>query len=1341
MTRCPACGIRVADVEPICPEHGPLPAPARPRAPQAPVDDATRIKFEALGYRIERLLGFGGYGIVYAARRIQDDSPVAIKLAVAEHHDAVASLAREAEALRAIGTPHVPLVYDAAELPGSYYVAMERIEAPTLADRMVALAGPAPLESFASLARAILVPLEAAHAAGILHRDLKPENIFIYDTGIARLIDFGLARRLGTPAQNPEATLAADDIGTAEYMSPEQCDALPDVDRASDIYSLGVLFYELLSGAPPFWGRAADVREAHRSRRPAPLSLKLTIPAELDQLVRRCLAKDRRRRFDDIPQLRRALDVALRARPLSPRPPEAAKPEQRAAAQPSAAREKRAMGLVFFESRAGIGSVQNVVTQAGGQIVQMNGAQFVAAFGHDVGDNPARIALIAANRLIAAKLAQRLLVDVATVSVQTRPDGTRRIFSAVLTKTDRFPTERDPIGVMFTKATAEVLPDLDSEPVPGRSDRYLRVAQQGATDLTTFGSQVSPLVGRDDILEALIQSARAAALNRQPTLVTILGAHGFGRTHLASVTAHELARSALGLEVIRLTAQEGAASGGARVFPELLRSVLRLPVEPPEKGAKALLVEQLGEAGKHVWAAAAHALGWLGSEHPEVRRLAAAPGALRLAAARAAGEALRRRSEQKPIALLLDDAHLADEATLDALEYATLEEFPARVWACVLARPTFAGSRPSWGSRAALAHRLVLEALAPKHAVELARRLLLPAEYIPEAALVKLAERTQGVPRLLVELVRGLKRDGFVRRSERGTGYYLAIDELDKLPDLPILQWNAIREIEALPQQLAGHARLASVLGAHFTMLEVEALLSVLERDELPEDMQLDANVGVQRLVDSGILVRHRAGRVEFRHALLRDTIYQLVPEAQRARLHRAAFEAYRTIALPDDQRLPRLAMHAERCGEREIAASSYLELARRLTRVQSYIEAETAYGHALDNLGPDDERAIGALRGRGQMRSRLGRQELALQDLRSGRERAHARGATEQEIELMLDEATVLDWSRELSQSAALVREVEAMGAKLSPLLRARLAMALARIHHRSGEAEATVRVGSEAVKLAAALGNDGYETRIVAQLMVATDSASSGRLEQAERSFEQLIAEANSRGDLMHVAAGLSNRALLWHGLKKVDRLFADLARTAQLGREIGEASIEFVAVYNLAESEYVLCRLAAARGHAQRGVELSKQLFGESNREVSVSELLLARIALYDDDTTAASQHAQNIRDRTARGLAAGDREAELEPPQQVLLQMIELAAAGGPLWAWQTLVERVRTFELQPMEEVELLERAALAAAKLGATKEARSYYERALAVSETKPNLMSERVVKNLAPLFAVTTQE
>lgn len=994
------------------------------------------------------------------------------------------------------------------------------------------------------------------------------------------------------------------------------------------------------------------------------------------------------------------------------------------------------MGLVFFESRAGVGTVQGVVTSAGGQIVQTNGAQYVAAFGHDVGDNPARTAVIAAHRLASAKLAQRLLVDVATVSVQNRPDGSRRIWSAVLTKADRFPKTDDPSGVLLSAAAADVLPDLEPRPLPGREDRFVLPLTQSANELTTLGIEVAPLLGRDAEMTRIMASVDRAAQRSLPTLVTVLAAAGYGRTHLAGALARELDRSPHGFELIRLTAQEGVASA-SQVLPELMRRLLDLPVTLEQTDrARTLLASRLGDLGEGVWAAAAHVLGWIGADHPEVRRLLSAPGALRHATARVAGEAIRRRALQKPLCLLLDDAQLLDDATLDALEYATLPETRARLWVCVLARPSFMGARPSWGTRAGSTERVTLGPLAPEDASELARRLLLPAEYIPESVLRFLVERTQGVPRLLVELVRGLKRDGFVRRAERGTGYYFATDELDKLPDLPIVQWNAIREIEALPEQLAGHARLASVLGVNFTVAEVDALLTALEREHMPEDMQLDAGVGVQRLVDTGLLVRQRGGLLNFRHALLRDTVYQLVPEAQRARLHRAAFEAYRSLSLPAELRLPRLALHAARSGERAVAAATYLELARGYARVQAYLEAEAAYSHALDNLEDTDARTIEAARGRGLMRSRLGRQEGALIDLRKARERAHATGATEQELELMLDEATVLDWTREGNQSRALALQVQDSGYPLSPRLRARLAMSLARSHHRRGETEASLQVGSEAVQLAAALGDEGYETRIIAALMVATECANAGQLAQAEEGFLEVITEAGSRGDLWHVAAAYTNRATLWHGLRNVERLLSDLATTVRLSREIGEASLEWVAVYNLAESEYVMGKLDEARERARRALDLSKQLFGDLNREVSVSELLLARIALYAEDLEAAARHAQSIAERTTRAQVAGESDAELEPGQQTLLEMVLLGTRGAPFSAWQNVLSRTRSFQLQPMEEVELLERAVLEALRAGEYAQGRELYQQARSISAQKPNLISERVDARLGPMFA-----
>ena len=1340
MIRCPRCGRRLSDAAPVCSRHGPT--TAEQLGPPAAESLPPTAAFEALGYKGLRALGRGGYGVVYAAERAIDGAKAAIKVAPLERRDAVESIAREVVMLRAVGAPHVPEVYDAGTTDRFSYVAMERVALPTLADLLIALGGPVPLDRFEALACAILAPLEEIHRRGIVHRDLKPENIFVPEHGPARLIDFGLAQERAATVESlhqTEHSTVADDAGTAEYMSPEQCDGIVDADHRSDIYSVAVLFYELLSGAPPFWGRAADVREAHRSKRPVPLALKITCPPELDQLLRRCLSKDRGQRYPDVAALRAAIQVAMRARMPSLRPQVSLAPPKtssKPATASAAAREKRSMGLIFFESRAGLAAVQAVVTATGGQIVQTNGAQYVAAFGHDIGDNPARIAMAVSHRLRSGKLTERILVDVVTVSVQQRPDGSRRIFSPVLTKTDRFPTAKDPDGVMLTAAAADVLPDLEPQAIAGRPDRFVVVLKQSANELTSLGIEVAPLFGRDDELARLLGSAEGTAAQGRPALATVLGPQGYGRTHIAGVVARELDKSTSGFELIRLSLQEGAASAG-QVLRELLNMLLGIPVAPADPAqAKEELQARLGDVGEGVAAAVAHVIGWLGADHPEVRRILSAPGALRHAIARALGETLRRRALQKPLAVIIDDAHLADDATLDALEYATLPNAGIKLWVCALVRPSFLGARPNWGSRAAAAERVTLGPLEPKAACELARRLLLPAEHIPEAVLMRLVERTQGVPRLLVELVRGLKRDGYVRRSARGGAYYLATDELEKLPDLPIVQWNAIREIEALPAQLAGHARLSSVLGSSFTVEEIEALLSALERDKLPDDMQLDAGVGVRRLLDSGILVRLRNNALNFRHALLRDTVYQMLPEAERKRLHRAAFEAYRTLALPDETRLPRLALHAAHSGEHAVAAETYLALARGYARVQAYLEAEVAFTGALENFDGSDPRVVEAARGRGLMRSRLGRQEGALTDLRKARELAHAVGALERELELMLDEATVLDWMREGNQSRELAETVAASQHALSPLLKARVTMSLARSHHRRGEMEASIGLCHEAVRLAEALGDEGYETRIIALLMLATDYAYSAKLEPAQRCFEQVISDAGSRGDIWHVAGAHCNRAALWHGLRDVERLRSDLSRTVQLSREIGEASLEFVAVYNLGESEYVMNRMTEARECARRAMELAKQLFGEGNREVSVSELLLARIHLYSDELAAAREHVNNIRERTARGLSAGERDAELEPSQLTLLQMIELGLTDADDAAWQTLLTRVRSLELQPMEEVEILERAALAALHNGHYETGRALYEQARTVCAQKPNLISERLESRLGPMFA-----
>ncbi len=1338
MIRCPRCGLRLRDAQPVCPAHGSLSHGAPSVAAQVEAAEP-ELSFAVPGYEITGELGRGGFGVVYAAVRGRDGLKVALKVGMSDQPEATDLLAREADALDEVGTPHVPAVYERGLAGGLPFIALELIEAPTLADVLVQAAGPVPVERFATLASAILEPLAAIHARGFVHFDLKPENIFVPASAAARIIDFGLARRQRSTSE-AGAKIGAEAIGTAEYMSPEQCDGLTHVDVRSDLYSIGVLFYELLCGAPPFWGKAADVREAQRSRRPASLRLKIGCTTELSRVIGRCLVKDPALRFADVTSLRSALDTALaggggsRAASVKPVALHAAESSGYAAAVP---REKRTVGLVFFESRSGLSGVQPAVIQTGGQIVQANGVQYIAAFGHDVADNPARLALVAAHRLLASKLAARCLVDVAAVSIQLRPDGSRRLFSPIFAKKDRFPGPTDPPGVVLTQAATEVIPDLQILHIAGTANRFTLDTTVTASGTATLGVQLSPLVGRDDIISRLLHSATRAMRASEPTLVTVEAEAGHGRTHLASTLAYQLDRLPSQPDVIRLVAQESLVGAVSQLVPDLLRRLLELPGATPHDGGRALFGDRYGEAmGEQVWPGAAFSLGWIDASHPDVARLAAAPGALRLAVARAAGEALRRRARQRPVAVLLDDAHLADEATLDALEYATLKEAGARIWACVLVRPSFAAARPNWGTRAARAEKQSLGPLAAADAVELTRHLLLPVEYVPPLALSRLAERAQGVPRLLVELIRGLKRDGLIRRSERGTGHYLATDELDKLPDLPILQWNASREVEALPAQLAGHARLCAVLGSHFTLGEVEGLLLILERNGLPDDMQLDANVGLQRLVDASILLRRRGGVFDFRHALLRDTIYQLVPEAQRRALHQAALQLYEGADMPSERRRPRYALHAARSGAKEAAAAAYLELAERALSTQAYLEAEAAFGSALENLTvEDDPRIIDAARGRGLMRFRLSRHEDALKDLRRARELAHVLGGTQQEMELMLDEATVLDWTRDLSQSAELVRKVAASVTEPTGLLAARLALGLTRIHHRLGESSACVRLGAEASAMALRLGHAGYETRVIGLLMMAPDYANLGRFEEAKRWFEAAIAETQAHSDLHHLGAAYINRSLLWLAMKDASRLFEDLAQAIRTAREVGEPLIEYAAHCNMGEAKYTMAELDDASAHTRRAIELAGQLWGETSLEVGTRELLLARIALYRGDASSVRDLAGKVRAKIAEQRASESTAGDFLASDHMLLEMVELGARSADEAEWEALEARSLAVELQPLEQVELIESRALCAFQNGLFDESRRLFERALEVSTNKPNPLSERVLRQFQQRF------
>jgi serine/threonine protein kinase/Tfp pilus assembly protein PilF len=265
-------------------------------------------------YEITSHLGTGGMGEVYQATDSKLGRSVAIKLlpeAFAHDQGRAARFEREARVLASLSHPNIAAIYGIEEVGGRKFLVMELVGGETLAERIQR--GPLPIDESLAIAKQIAEGLESAHQKGTIHRDLKPANIKVTAQGQVKLLDFGLAKALaedsaeGDPSNSPTIgaaeTSAGMILGTAAYMSPEQAQG-NSVDERSDIFSFGVVLYELISGRSPFAGNSiAEVLSAVLRDEPPPMKT----PQPVDSVVRRCLAKRAADRFASMSELKAAL--------------------------------------------------------------------------------------------------------------------------------------------------------------------------------------------------------------------------------------------------------------------------------------------------------------------------------------------------------------------------------------------------------------------------------------------------------------------------------------------------------------------------------------------------------------------------------------------------------------------------------------------------------------------------------------------------------------------------------------------------------------------------------------------------------------------------------------------------------------------------------------------------------------------------------------------------------------------------------------------------------------------------------------------------------------------------
>ncbi|HZL94980.1 MAG TPA: protein kinase, partial [Vicinamibacterales bacterium] len=950
------------------------------RADEAPTTEVTEPRTISHYELLERIPG-GGMGVIYRARDTQLQRIVALKFLpspLGADARAKSRFLLEARAAAALDHRNVCTIHEIGESEdGQLFIAMPFYSGETLADSVAR--GPLPIADAVSIAGQVARGLAHAHERGTIHRDIKPANVMITTDGLVKILDFGIVKQSGVGL-----TRTGSAVGTLPYMSPERLHREP-VDARTDLWSLGVVLYEMLAGRRPF--DQVDehaLREAISYAQPPSLRLmRPDIPEELCRLVNDALAKYPDDRPATADAFVSALDLAQRAVAPAAMEPVAVEAGSRTEREPSAVDTAQVLpggerrpatvvvsnlsGYVELVERCAVQEVDQVIRRLkrdaweiverhGGTLNEFNEERIVLLFGVPVSfeDHCARAVRAAIDlralvcrwrktRPAARGLALHTAVDTGEAAVQRLDASTipyriagrpvrRAAQICAHASTDEIllsPDVERAVSGQFQVAPA-IPVTLPNEPNALRPVKVVEErTEHDRLDHMAGRSGLTEFTGRDHELASVVEAFEDVR-SGCGRFVTVTGDAGLGKSRLLLEFRRTLDPSLSTLLIGRCSSYAQATP--YMPFLHAMRQLLRLDLSLGRSWTDAEIAGRVGEFAGGLESFLPFYLRLLSIPSDRYRLLDADQGEQHRSTVQEALVALFvAGAAQRPLVLLLEDWHWVDSASHETLNRLVDVLAQHRLLVVVTTRSPQTADWQHSDTRSAVELRPLSQAptSALLHAV-------LGAEDLPVDLTARVYERTGGNPFFLEEIARSLVEAGIIRVENRRVHVAGAFDSV-YIP--PTVQAVIRTRLDRLHLEVRQVLRTASVVGRDFTRQLLVRVLSDPDR----------VSRGLAALLEAG-LIRQTAVLPEpaytFRHALTQEAAYAGLLEHQRADLHALVGQAIEAeYAGQLDERLDRLAQHFSLAEDWPKAVHYGLESAARMQRLIQFVEAL----HVLD--------------------------------------------------------------------------------------------------------------------------------------------------------------------------------------------------------------------------------------------------------------------------------------------------------------------------------------------------------------------------------------------------------